>query len=234
LDVSALKHLTLCHYPNHTSIQKDRDVKLQNVLFPLNSSDPRKIKIVDFGLSVILEGNQSTRDFCGSLGYIAPEIYQRKPYRYEVDMFAFGVLLFRLLSGERPFPSNNQDVLQRHTVELRYNVQGRDWRTVSDSAKDLIRRLLINRQERWTADECLKHEWFSSSGESLLRPDLSIIGDRSDGESRSRAFVKVRTWQNLFITLTQSRVLTMYCCYFILPSISVVGTDRNTNHNRRK
>jgi serine/threonine protein kinase len=180
---------------------KDRDVKLQNVLFQYNSNDPRKIKIVDFGLSVILQGNQTTRDFCGSLGYISPEVYERKHYRFEVDMFAFGVLLFRLLSGERPFPSNNQDVLQRHTVELRYNVHGRDWRTVSDSAKDLIRRLLINRQERWTAEACLNHEWFSSSGESILRPDLSIIGDRSDGESRSRAFVKVCTFDNSIVYL---------------------------------
>jgi serine/threonine protein kinase len=151
------------------------------------------------------ETKTSTRDFCGSLGYIAPEIYQRKSYRYEVDMFAFGVLLFRLLSNERPFPSHNQEILQRHTIELRYNVQGRDWETVSDSAKDLVRRLLINRQERWTAQECIQHEWFSQQGTSILRLDKTktsiIIGDEHDNghggggeDSRSGAFVLVRPY----------------------------------------
>lgn len=169
----------------------DRDIKLQNILFQFNSHDPRTLKIVDFGLAKVLRSNATTRDFCGSLGYIAPEIYQRKQYRFEVDMFAFGVLLFRLLSGERPFPSNHKDVLERNTIELRYNVLGKDWQNVSNQAKDLIRHLLINRQERWTAAECLQHEWFSSHGTSVLRADLSMIGDRSDGGTRSRAFLQV-------------------------------------------
>lgn len=111
-------------------------------------------------------------------------------------MFAFGVLLFRLLSGERPFPSNRKDQLQKHTIELRYNVLGKDWENVSYQAKDLIRHLLIKntltRQERWTATQCLEHEWFSSQGTSVLRAELSIIGDRSDGETRSRAFLQVK------------------------------------------
>lgn len=136
--------------------------------------------------------NQTTRDFCGSLGYISPEMYQRKAYRFEVDMFAFGVLLFRLLSGERPFASNNPDILERQTIELRYNVLGRDWQTVSDEAKGLVRHLLINRQERWTAQECLNHEWFSQQGTSVLRLDVSQNAGADGAQSRSGAFVLVR------------------------------------------
>jgi serine/threonine protein kinase len=162
-------------------------------LFQCNSKDPRTLKIVDFGLAKVLENDETTKDYCGSLGFIAPEIYLRERYRFEVDMFAFGVLLFRLLSGERPFPSNHKDVLRKHTIELRYNVHGRDWHNVSYQAKDLIRHLLINRQERWTAQQCLQHEWFSSNGASVLRAELSIIGDRTDGIPRSRAFLQVKT-----------------------------------------
>jgi serine/threonine protein kinase len=105
-------------------------------------------------------------------------------------MFAFGVLLFRLLSGERPFPSNNSQILKRHTIELRYNVQGEDWESVSSSAKDLVRKLLINRQERLTAERALRHKWFSEIGESVLRPDRSTTRSHQD-TSRSRAVVLV-------------------------------------------
>ena len=99
------------------------------------------------------------------MGYLAPEVYLRKLYRFEVDMFAFGVLLFKLLSGERPFPSENERILVRRTVDLRYNVQGGDWNNVLASAKDLVRHLLINWQERLTAEQALDHAWFSEGAD---------------------------------------------------------------------
>jgi serine/threonine protein kinase len=166
-----------------------RDIKLQNILFR-RDGDFQTLKLVDFGLARVLEADETTRDFCGSLGYIAPEIYQGERYRFEVDMFSFGVLLFRLLSGERPFPSNEPHILKRDTVMLQYNVQGNDWEIVSAAAKDLVRKLLINRQERLTAEQALKHSWFSEVGASVLRADLSHVGN---DPSRSRAFVQVRS-----------------------------------------
>jgi serine/threonine protein kinase len=141
-----------------------RDINSQNILFRKNS-DFRTLTIVDFGLACVLNENDSVTDFCGSIGYIAPEIYLRQSYRYEVDLFAFGVLLFKLLSCERPFPSNNDRMLQRHTIALRYNMKGKDWEDVSASAKDMVRRLLINRQERLTAEQALEHQWFSEGAD---------------------------------------------------------------------
>lgn len=167
-----------------------RDIKLQNVLFR-SAGDFKTLKLVDFGLSRVLGENETLRDFCGSVGYIPPEIYMNQSYRYEVDMFAFGVLLFRLLSGERPFPTSNSQILRRHTVEYRYTVIGNAWATVSDTAKDLVRKLLINRQERLTAVQALAHPWFSTPGLSVLRPDLSQLGHGNEENNRSEAFLFV-------------------------------------------
>ena len=47
-----------------------RDIKMQNILFP-TTGDFRSLKIVDFGLSQVLDADETTRDFCGSTGYIA-------------------------------------------------------------------------------------------------------------------------------------------------------------------
>lgn len=172
-----------------------RDIKLQNVLFRVNG-DFRTLKLVDFGLARVITDDEAVRDFCGSIGYIAPEIYAEKSYRFEVDMFAFGVLLFRMLSGVRPFPSNDDRILKRDTMELRYSVQGTDWVGVSSAAKNLVRKLLINRQERYTAEQALSHPWFSEVGASVLRPDLSCALDRPD-RVRSKAFLLVRFTYNL-------------------------------------
>lgn len=186
-----------------------RDIKLQNILFRVNGNF-RTLKLVDFGLSRVLENNEQVRDFCGSIGYIAPEIYTGKSYQYEVDMFAFGVLLFRLLSGERPFPSNNSQILKRHTVELRYNVQGQDWENVSAAAKDLVRKLLINREERLSAERALNHRWFSEIGQSVLRPDRSTA---HTDPSRSRAVVFVsRQGLFLFILFRVEFTHTSFSC----------------------
>jgi serine/threonine protein kinase len=159
-----------------------RDIKPQNVLFQ-TSGDFKSLKLVDFGLSRILGEHEQARDFCGSVGYIAPEIYSEKGYRFEVDMFSFGVLLFRLLSGERPFPNANSQILRRHTLEYRYKIAGTAWENVSVQAKDLIRKLLIDKEERLTAEQALAHPWFSAQVGSILRKtaietDVGIVDSR--------------------------------------------------------
>jgi serine/threonine protein kinase len=189
-----------------------RDIKLQNIMFR-SAGDFRSLKLVDFGLSRVLEENESLRDFCGSVGYISPEVYGNQRYRYEVDMFAFGVLLFRLLSGERPFPNANSQILRRHTMEYRYTVIGNAWVNVSETAKELVRKLLINRQERLTAEQALEHPWFSTPGFSVLRPDFSQLGPEQSNGSEAFLFVS----RNIFLWLCFYFLLYLLCPIFVRP-----------------
>lgn len=149
-----------------------RSVKLQNIQFR-EPGNFRTLKLVGFAMACTLEGDQLSRDFCGSLGYIAPEIYLAEPYGYKVDMFSFGVLLFRLLSGDRPFSSTDTEILRSQTIELRYNMQREDWASVSHPAKDLVCKLLVNSTERLTAEQALNHRWLSEIGEVEVGPSLS-------------------------------------------------------------
>jgi serine/threonine protein kinase len=167
-----------------------RDIKLQNIMFQ-SAGDFESLKLVDFGLACRLTKNEFANECCGSVGYIAPEVYSRKDYRFEVDMFSFGVLLFRLLSGDRPFPNTNSRVLERDTQECRYNVTTSAWSNVSDDAKDLVRKLIVHREERLTVEQALLHPWFFSHGQSILSADNSQQRRQS---RRSRAFVRVSTY----------------------------------------
>lgn len=168
-----------------------RDIKLQNILFRVKG-DFNTLKIVDFGLAKTLDKNGKARDFCGSLGYIAPEIYKGEEYGYEVDMFALGVMVFRLLSGVRPFSSNNADKLRRDTIDLKYSVKGRNWEGVSPEALKMVRKLLIGKEQRLSALEAIDHEWFSAGGEeSILRADYSQSRDYVPDDSYSKAIALV-------------------------------------------
>ena len=150
-----------------------RDIKPTNILFRVNG-DFNTLKIVDFGLAKILPGGETTKDFCGSLGYIAPEIYEATAYGVEVDMFAFGCVLFRLLSGARPFSSPNAEKMRSDTINLTYTVNGKNWEGISNKALNLVRKLLIGRQDRLSATQAADHEWFSATHvNSIIRVDFT-------------------------------------------------------------
>jgi protein kinase-like protein len=87
-----------------------RDVKPANVLL---SGDPgaEHAYITDFGVARNLatrSGLTQTGRFVGTLDYVAPEQISGEPIDARVDVYALGCLLFKLLTGEVPFPREGE------------------------------------------------------------------------------------------------------------------------------
>ena len=55
----------------------------------------QKYKIADFGLSKMTDRGETV---LGTGNYMSPEIYKQEEYGFEVDMWAFGVVLFFMLN----------------------------------------------------------------------------------------------------------------------------------------
>ena len=149
-----------------------RDLKMENVLFVTNQKNS-KIKIIDFGLSQCVEkkklvqvltgknfGNINMKAQVGTPHYISPEVLNGK-YNQKCDIWSAGVILYTMLGGYFPFDGETDNQVYKAIKSKKYNFYDEEWKNVSNEAKDLIKHMLIDENKRYSAEEVLRHPWFS-------------------------------------------------------------------------
>ncbi|OMJ73985.1 hypothetical protein SteCoe_27196 [Stentor coeruleus] len=136
-----------------------RDLKPSNILV----NEDGHIMVSDFGLSKRIE--TQTYSFCGSIGYVAPEISAEKPYGYEVDWYMLGLTLFEMSTG-CPFYLKNDKV------------------SISDPLLyDLIEKLLENIQNKRLgfyedASEVKRHNYFKGvDWEKVMKKEVQPFNE---------------------------------------------------------
>ena len=97
------------HYLHQNGIIH-RDVKSANVLV----RPDRSACLIDFD-SAIMPGIPPTQGrFVGTYTYAPPEQLRGRPVDARADVYAMGVLLFRMLSGKRPFDGDDPQAIMQH------------------------------------------------------------------------------------------------------------------------
>uniref|UniRef100_A0AAR2LMF8 Serine/threonine-protein kinase DCLK2 n=1 Tax=Pygocentrus nattereri TaxID=42514 RepID=A0AAR2LMF8_PYGNA len=137
-----------------------RDIKPENLLVCEYPDGTKSLKLGDFGLATVVEGPLYT--VCGTPTYVAPEIIAETGYGLKVDIWAAGVITYILLCGFPPFRSerNQQEELFEQILLGRLEFPSPYWDNISESAKDLIGKMLqVNVSVRYTAEEVLSHPW---------------------------------------------------------------------------
>mmetsp|Transcript_15397 Transcript_15397/g.34971 ORF Transcript_15397/g.34971 Transcript_15397/m.34971 type:complete len:598 (-) Transcript_15397:320-2113(-) len=96
-----------------------RDLKPDNIGFTLEGS----VKLIDFGLARILENSNPDSNEryvmsgeTGSLRYMAPEVAERHQYNHKADVYSFGIILWEMNAGKRPFSGLSRDTFYEQVV----------------------------------------------------------------------------------------------------------------------
>ena len=135
-----------------------RDLKPENLL--LDAED--NLKLADFGLAKQTEG--STGSFCGSLWYVALELFQGKPYNPMLsDAWSFGVVMSTIVLGNFPFCVKDENDLRAHMARQEIpplQFRPADKSECSHEFKYLIGQLLAPSEERLPLHRCKYALWF--------------------------------------------------------------------------
>merc|ERR1711971_71151 len=115
-----------------------RDLKLENLLLDKDGH----IKIADFGLcKEDIQWGKTTKTFCGTPEYLAPEVLEDNDYGRAVDWWGVGVLMYEMMVGRLPF--YNRDGDHDRLFELILMDPVKFPRSISDDARDLLSGLLV-------------------------------------------------------------------------------------------
>lgn len=129
----------------HSKDIAHRDLKLENILYLKDG----KVKVIDFGFAIRSRDKQRT--FCGTPTYMAPEIIRRSPYNgLSVDVWAFGIMAYRMVTGTYPFMAQIDKELYKKITAGNFDSS----LIVNDQLRDLISRMLrVASDERIKASE---------------------------------------------------------------------------------
>ncbi len=99
----------------------------------------------------------------GTLFYKAPEMFNGGGYDEQVDIWALGVTIFKLVTKTTPF----EDAYTKDTIEnilngsFKFNLL--IWSRYSHFAQELVSKMLKPRKERINLKDAKKHLWFTPS-----------------------------------------------------------------------
>ncbi|KAE9619530.1 putative protein kinase CAMK-CDPK family [Lupinus albus] len=134
-----------------------------------------------FFSSCCIEGTEKRETFTDVVGspyYVAPEVL-RKQYGPECDVWSAGVIIYILLSGVPPFWDETEQGIFEQVLKGELDFISEPWPSISGSAKDLVRRMLIrDPKKRLTAHEVLCHPWVQVGGVAPDKPLDSAVLSR--------------------------------------------------------
>lgn len=106
-----------------------RDIKPQNVLMQGNT--PR---LADFGISRVMTASNISSVVVGTDAYMSPEAFDGKR-NVQTDIWSVGVMLYELLTGEKPFP-------QEHPTERMFAVLTKDFEPLPENIPPELRQIV--------------------------------------------------------------------------------------------
>ena len=193
MDEAAVKNLAEQICRALVFIQKQglihRDIKPANIFV----DNLGQFKLGDFGVARTAEKTLGGMSKQGTENYMAPEVYHGKPYGFSVDIYSLGLVLYRLMNGNRlPFypPAPQRIGLADRENALISRMMGEILPPPRDASPEftaiILKACAHNPADRYqTAAQMLEDLVGKEtlSGKQKKLPPVSVSGDEEDGGS---------------------------------------------------
>ncbi|KAH6572895.1 hypothetical protein BASA50_000227 [Batrachochytrium salamandrivorans] len=155
-----LKGLSYLH--SHDPPIIHRDIKCDNIF--INGAHG-EVKIGDMGTAKMKLGKKYT--LIGTPEFMAPEMYEDKGYNEKVDIYAFGMALLEMVTGEYPYSEcKNAAQIYKKVIQ---GIKPECLAQVTDcDVKDLISNCISNENDRLTAEQIVEHPFLAVEPEVVL------------------------------------------------------------------
>jgi WNK lysine deficient protein kinase len=150
-----LKGLKYLHEHNPPIIH--RDIKCENIFINKNTGE---VKIGDLGLGIILKDTEYASQFCGTIEYCSPEVYQKK-YGVKCDIYSLGISIIEIITGEKPYSECKGKILSI-CDRVKNGILPECFRLIkNEKVKKFILKCLKPENERPSANELLQDEFLN-------------------------------------------------------------------------
>ena len=163
--------INYCHKNNIVH----RDLKPENLLL-LDQSPNSPIKVIHFGMSKICDPNDIMFERVGTAYYISPEVLEGM-YDEKCDIWSAGVILYILLCGYPCFNGETDEQIYKQIRKKKYEFPSPEWDIISNDAKNLIKKMLSDADERISAEEVLKDSWVVDHAPNAKKGGLVQINE---------------------------------------------------------
>jgi serine/threonine-protein kinase len=128
-----------------------RDLKPENVMLAGRDADSDYVKVLDFGIAAFDEAVAPRRSsemltrkgaMMGTPSYMAPELVAGESADTRTDLYAVGVILFEMLTGDLPFRGTTGSVLQQQLLQEAPPLPQSVVAAVGEPVAQIVRRLL--------------------------------------------------------------------------------------------
>ena len=155
-----------------------RDIKPSNIM--LNKAG--EVKVMDFGIAISEGNTRHTRagNIIGTIEYLAPELIKGEDPAATSDIYATGVVMYEMISGQVPFSGSNEYAIMDAHLNKKASPLRSDMASVPKKMEALVKKCLVKskKQRFQSSDEMLE----ALQSESSIKPALSssLVNSISD------------------------------------------------------